>query len=71
MGGLGQRAAGVEVLADGRVIPVGEIGDEVEQREPELVEMGRVVRVEIDPLRLGRDDPLPLAEALLRGRCVQ
>ncbi len=69
--GLGQSAADVKVLAHGRVIPVREIGDEVKQREPELVEVGWVVRVEIDPLRPGRDNPLPLAETLLRGRRVQ
>ena len=62
-----ERAAGVQVLADGRVVPVGEVGDEVEQGEPELVQMGRVVRVESDPFRLGCDNSLRLAEALLRG----
>ena len=44
--GLRERAAGVEVFRDGGVVPVGEVGDEVEQREPELVEVGRVCRVE-------------------------
>lgn len=29
--GLGERAAGVEIFADGRVVPIGEVRDEVEQ----------------------------------------
>ena len=49
VGGLGERAAGFEVLRDGGVVPVGEVGDEVEQGEPELVEMDRVGRVEPSP----------------------
>ena len=34
--GLGERAAGVEVFADGGVVPIGEVGDEVEERAAEL-----------------------------------
>ena len=55
--GLRQSAAGVEVLGDGRVVPVGEVGDEVEQREPELVEVGRIGRVERDPFRFRQTIP--------------
>jgi hypothetical protein len=32
VGDGGEGAAGVEVLADGGVVPVGEIGDKIEQR---------------------------------------
>src|SRR5205085_8354376 len=33
---LGERPAGVEVVSDGGVIPIGEVGDEVEKRAAEL-----------------------------------
>src|SRR5262245_25100274 len=37
MRGLGKRAAGIEVFADGRIVPVGEVGDEVEQRTAQFL----------------------------------
>ena len=43
---LGQRAAGVEILLDGRVVPVGKVGDEVEQGKAKDVPMRLVVAVE-------------------------
>jgi hypothetical protein len=52
---LGERAAGVKVFADGRVVPIGEIGDKVEERAaqlPDIVEEGRVFRTFSNRLRL-------------------
>ncbi len=62
VGGLRESPAGFEVLGDRGVIPVGEVGDEVEQCEPELVKVKRVGRVERQAFLRGQDDPFPLAE---------
>ena len=64
MRGLGERAAGVEVFADGGVVPVGEVGDEVEQRLAQrvvVVEQGRLL---LD-LEESRETLRPLELALL------
>ncbi len=45
VGGLGQRAAGGEILGHGGIIPVGKVGDEIEERAAKLhgvVEQRRV-----------------------------
>jgi hypothetical protein len=37
--GLGEGAAGVEVFADGGVVPIGKVGDEVEQRGAQFLSL--------------------------------
>lgn len=51
MGGLGERAAGLQVAGVGRVVPVGEVGDEVEEGEAdvfEVIEVGGVLAGMLD-----------------------
>ena len=52
--GLGESAAGVEVVGDGGVVPVGEVGDEVEQRAAQTV----VVVEAASELLSSLDEPL-------------
>jgi hypothetical protein len=46
MGSLGERTAGVEVFGDRGVVPIGEIGDEVEQRRAQDIQMSRIGWIE-------------------------
>ena len=62
VGRLCECSTGFEVVGHGRVVPVGEVGDEVQQGEPQHVLMGFVGWVEGDA-RFG--DCLPTGETLL------
>jgi hypothetical protein len=68
--GLSESTASFQIGRDGRVVPVCEIGDEVEKGETKLVEMSRVVRIEGKSLLLGLNDSFPLTERLGRNRVV-